>query len=367
VRCSICGSENPETHRFCGSCGTALVTAPSRVTVPSAVPRSESAELPQPAGRESERVYSSARNESPAHDSPTISGPSFLGLNQAGPVNAPRRSELRSFDYLLDEEEEHKGGKGKYVLILMALLIAAGIGYLRWKNQTQGWFSTSKPPGAEQTTDDSNANPTAPSSVPSTPPVAQNQPAATATAQPAPGSNSATGSALPDTTPANAAPANGNASPAGASPDNPSPTPKSDSGPDSAADQPDSAKVAEENKPAPLHPAKAKPSPARPTETSNSVAEATRYIYGRGVTQDCDHGLRLLKPAANQSDPRAMIQMGALYSAGLCTPRDLPTAYRWFALALRKEPDNVAVQGDLQKLWGEMTQPERQLAIRLTH
>jgi hypothetical protein len=50
----------------------------------------------------------------------------------------------------------------------------------------------------------------------------------------------------------------------------------------------------------------------------------------------------------------------------LCTPRDLPTAYRWFALALRKDPNNQSVQDDLQQLWGEMTQPERQLAIRLS-
>ena len=96
------------------------------------------------------------------------------------------------------------------------------------------------------------------------------------------------------------------------------------------------------------------------------MSDAQRYIYGKGVTQDCDRGLRLLKPAADQANPKAMIEMGALYSAGLCTPRDLPTAYRWFAMALRKEPDNQAVQTDLQKLWGEMTQPERQLAIRLS-
>lgn len=76
--------------------------------------------------------------------------------------------------------------------------------------------------------------------------------------------------------------------------------------------------------------------------------------------------MRLLKPAANEANTKAMIEMGALYSAGLCAPRDLPTAYRWFALALRKDPANQSVQGDLQKLWGEMTQPERQLAIRLT-
>jgi hypothetical protein len=35
-------------------------------------------------------------------------------------------------------------------------------------------------------------------------------------------------------------------------------------------------------------------------------------------------------------------------------------------MALRKEPDNASVQTDLQKLWGEMTQPERQLAIKLS-
>jgi hypothetical protein len=96
------------------------------------------------------------------------------------------------------------------------------------------------------------------------------------------------------------------------------------------------------------------------------VAEAQKYLYGKGVPQNCDHGLRLLKPAANAGNPKAMIEMGALYSAGLCTPRDLPTSYRWFAMALRKDPDNQSVATDLQKLWGEMTQPERQLAIRLS-
>lgn len=109
------------------------------------------------------------------------------------------------------------------------------------------------------------------------------------------------------------------------------------------------------------------PKPAAAVKPVDTVAEARKYIYGRGVTQDCDRGLRLLKPVANQSNPKAMIEMGALYSAGLCTPRDLPTAYRWFAMALRKEPDNQSVQEDLQKLWGEMTQPERQLAIKLSH
>jgi TPR repeat protein len=84
------------------------------------------------------------------------------------------------------------------------------------------------------------------------------------------------------------------------------------------------------------------------------------------VQQDCDRGLRLLKPAAAQSNAKAMIALGSLYSSGTCTPRDLPTAYRWFALALHKQPDNQPLQDDLQKLWTQMTQPERQLAIKLS-
>ena len=108
------------------------------------------------------------------------------------------------------------------------------------------------------------------------------------------------------------------------------------------------------------------PKPHAASKPIDPVVEAQKYIYGRGVSQDCDHGLRILKPAANQGNPKAMVEMGALYSAGLCTPHDLPTAYRWFALALRKDPSNDSIQTDLQKLWGEMTQPERQLAIKLT-
>jgi TPR repeat protein len=84
------------------------------------------------------------------------------------------------------------------------------------------------------------------------------------------------------------------------------------------------------------------------------------------VRQDCDRGLRMLKSAADRSDAKAMVSLGGLYSAGTCTPRDLPTAYRWFALALHKQPDNQTLQDDLERLWSQMTQPERQLAIRLS-
>jgi hypothetical protein len=61
-----------------------------------------------------------------------------------------------------------------------------------------------------------------------------------------------------------------------------------------------------------------------------------------------------------------MIALGSLYSSGTCAPRDLPTAYRYYAMALHQQPDNQPVQNDLQDIWAKMTQPERQLAIKLS-
>jgi TPR repeat protein len=63
---------------------------------------------------------------------------------------------------------------------------------------------------------------------------------------------------------------------------------------------------------------------------------------------------------------KAMIALGSLYSSGTCTPRDLPTAYRYYAMALHQQPDNQPVQNYLQDIWAKMTQPERQLAIKLS-
>jgi cytoskeletal protein RodZ len=294
------------------------------------------------------------------------------------PQAAPSSSNL---DYLLeDEEEPRRGGAGKFVLILLALVLAGGFGYLRWKNQKFGWLGSSptkhSATAQSDTTDANSAMPPAPSTTgaPATTPAIQPAtdasappPASPTTANPAP-SSSATNSPAAGTAPASAAPTTSdNAAPSTATPSNTPPATAAPAAAEPAASAPDTPAAAT---PKPAKPADAPPTkPAaaiKPAKPFDPVTEAQKYIYGKGVQQDCDRGMRILKPAVNQSNPKAMIEMGALYSAGLCTPRDLPTAYRWFALALRKEPDNQAVQADLQKLWGEMTQPERQLAIKLS-
>ncbi len=389
MRCPRCGNENSEENRFCGMCGTKLLGAPAVVaSTPVAVAASSgestgsrlgtspAAPAPVPARPQ---VVAPPRSAAPvSEDSPGISGPSFLGLNDPPPrqrgLSADSQSSS-SLDYLLEDEEPKRGGAGKFALILLMLALAGGFGYFRWKwliGTSKRPAVTSQAPDPSATTYDvpSSGNTNGTSIPPAPTPT---QPAVPA-AQPAPDSSSAN-------TPAAGSPA---ATPdtSSAKPDTPAPSDASNSSPDSSAanepagKEPDTeATAAAPDAPPPPAPkpkkAAAEPQPKPPagitsTRSADAVAEAQKYIYGRGVTQDCDHGMRLLKPAAAQANPKAMIEMGALYSAGLCTPHDLPTAYRWFAMALRKDPDNQAVQADLQKLWGEMTQPERQLAIRLS-
>ena len=438
MRCPRCGNENSDDNRFCGMCGAKLLPEPAAVasspaaasSTPVAVASApvqtsamRSATLPPVGVSVPARPQSAAspRPSAPAAEDPVISGPSFLGLNSPPPrtraslsADSHSGSSSSNLDYLLDDEEEHRrGGAGKYFLILLALALAAGFGYLRWKNQ--GFPSLAlllkKPVAAIQNSDSTDTNSTTPpaSNSTSAPAAAQptpgpptTGPAATVqptTPQPAasqptasqpttePGAQPAANSSSPATPPPNAttpAPDAGNTS--AATPTSPTAAKADSPAPDDSSNSPDSADAssapaAKEATPAPPTRPAPKPKPRTaeaepatkphagitPRSSADPVTEAQKYIYGRGATQDCERGLRLLKPLAAQANPKAMVEMGALYSAGLCTPHDLPTAYRWFAMALRKDPDNLAVQSDVQKLWGEMTQPERQLAIRMSH
>jgi hypothetical protein len=406
MRCARCGNENPEDNRFCGMCGATLLAAPAVAETQTRRAASASPIIPAPvatpAAPSLPRHVEDPRptpppSAPPPQDPPTISGPSFLGLNDPAPRRRaslsidPHAPGSRGVDYLLDDEDEHRGGgAGKFVLILIALALAVGFGYLRWKNGGFAWLNTSahKPSAAAQSPSDTDAN--APSNSPApaspnpTPDSQTSSPSQPATTQPA-STPPATAPAQPAaSTPATSTPAGANtaasppsetAAPSSTAPPKSNhtnaakPSTPADSDDSDTADDNDTAQPAPKPaKPAPKEVPTAKPSAAapKPVRTGDPVGEAQKYLYGKGAPQDCDRGLRLLKPAANEANPKAMIQMGALYSAGLCTPRDLPTAYRWFALALRKDPDNMAVQTDLQKLWGEMTQPERQLAIKLS-
>ncbi len=417
MRCGRCGNENAEDNRFCGMCGAPLVAKPqtSAAAAPVSPTPVERKVEPVPLRPSSEaripRVPVSPSRETappiaeervaPADTSPVITGPSFLGLNKPGdgrgsepPV--PRHEygrghdswerSSRNVDYLLEDDDEPKRGWGKLAMLVVALALAGGFGYLRWKEGGFDWLTNVRKPAPAAESSQNAAGSGSPPSATTTPVAANSNPANPnpAALNPAPdGASSPAASGTPagaadnalqptptSSTPPNTAPATTSpvqtAPPANSSPDASAKTPPPDS--TQSSENPAANTEAPASKPKPDVSTKApvrehKPTPVTPVDPT---AEAERYIYGSGVRQDCDRGLRLLKPAAEQANVKAMISLGVLYSTGTCTPRDLPTAYRWFALALHKQPDNLALQDDLQKLWSQMTQPERQLAIKLS-
>jgi hypothetical protein len=455
VRCRRCGNENPESHRFCGMCGTSLLAGAQTQASPGISPAesashgaASSPQSTEPAPPRPPRVETPANTPaSPgpprpsrvasSAESPIISGPSFLGLNKPSPAEriprgtsiyaldqAPPKSS-RNLDYLLeDDEEEPRRGRGKAVMILVAFLLCAGFGYLRWKTGGFSWLTAEikaavqpstrpgppsqtdssspapAPPGSATTGTDPSAAPinASPAGEPSSPPAAQGTGSAPGSDNSSSAPGGSTNSGPNNSAPSNSAPAGStgastaqpaagdaaarsteapSATPAAVPPEAESKAPESNesASPDSTAARPDSkmeapavpAARASAGTPARKSGAVpgSKPTPAIPSDSV--VIDAEKYIYGRGgVAQDCDRGLKMLRTSAYQSNEKAMISLGALYSTGLCAPRDLPTAYRWFAVALRKEPDNPALQQNLQKLWSQMTQPERQLAIKLS-
>ncbi len=424
MRCARCGNENADTNRFCGMCGTPLAAtaqtgtgsvSPPATADPSAtpvVPSARSSVSPIPSTSVQSAVppqavpaggaYTERRAPEPSafDNTPVITGPSFLGLNKpaagSGERGSPKsghdhlRRSAHNLDYLLEDDEEPKRGGGKLILILLALALALGFGYLRWR---RGGFdslisgtgnvsaqaspqtpSQIVPQSAGTSPAEPNAGAESPASTPTAPAAATassspaNGSAAPAgTVQSSPSPEASSGGATPETGTAGAEPSSASTPPPSAPQNKPADATPAAANSDEGARSPDG----EASAPSQRHPAAAaaetvlaKPTAAKPVD---AVEQAERYIYGRGVRQDCDHGLQLLKPAADQANLKAMISLGALYSTGLCTPRDLPTAYRWFALALRKQPEDQSLQDNLQKLWSQMTPPERQLAIKLSH
>ena len=96
-----------------------------------------------------------------------------------------------------------------------------------------------------------------------------------------------------------------------------------------------------------------------PTEAVQLLAEGTKYLLGNGVEQDCERANKDLRAAARFSSD-AQSTLGTMYASGHCVSRDLPTAYRWYARALRGRPGNSRIQDDLTVLWNQMTPAERQ-------
>lgn len=373
MRCPQCASDNPPEYRFCGMCGTPLGKRETPVPEPVSVRHDTAADnVREPV----------ARNEPPPparHPEPvsSLSGPSFLGLGSE-PARGNGRSDS-DISYLFDDEDVRpRRTYWRFMLLLLILAVVGGLVYLQYTKEGKSWtapWAHQRPTTPVQASQTDQQNQAAqPAS-----PAANQQPATPAASTPP----ASTTNANPDTPSADQTTAPSSADKQAASGDataGDGATAKDDK---SAKTQPDKTETAKAETPSDESDNSeeaATPEPAKPVRTPKPkptraaipavspddalITNAEKYLYGRGVPQNCDRALSGLRSAAERDNTRARTLLGTMYATGHCVPKDLPNAYRWFAQASRTSPDNMWVQRNLEMIWREMTPQERQLATK---
>lgn len=338
--CPKCGEVNSSNFLFCGLCGTMLeparkATAPAPTATVREEPRpvetrpveprppavaAPPAPAPPPAITPERIPKPAAVSESV----PPIGGPSLLGLDSPN-VDVLRERAFTSLESYGEGQSKSRAGR---LLLLLLLLGALGGGYwwtytnyLKVTDARKGTASTENPNTDEGGSPDSEPANTAKTET-------ENLPRSTPRAQP------------------------------------PLVAPE----PPGKKSQPQAQQAETEAPAAPTHQVSASRLPAtQPAALDNGEAlfrQGERYLYGRGGPQDCNNATKYLKMASDKQNAKARSAMGTMYATGHCVSRDLPNAYRWFALSLRADPNNSVVEKNLSAVWNQMTPPERQLATK---
>ena len=332
--CKSCGFDNPKGNRYCGMCGVRLEAASEPAKEPAPTPPSARAAA---ASRSSSSILGlEDAPQPPSRPSRSVSGPSFLGLN-----NEPDPS-----SYLLDDEDEEGGHRGVWIMLgLLVALVAAGL-YFRAE------LSARAAPLYAAVMERVNPHPPAPAA----PAATDSAAATTSTPPPAANDSAPAAAANPQTTPedksATAADTKADAKPP--EPATPAPETTEDTAPRKPAPEP--ARLARTSHPKP--PAAEAVSP----ENDPLLKLAQKYIHGQGVPADCVTGMAYLRQAMKRPNYAAASQMGALYATGTCVPLNRVEAYRYFSSAMQMAPSNPYLGQERDKLYGQMTSAERRQA-----
>lgn len=312
------------------------------------------------------RTNSATDQREPLRRTPsTISGPSFLGLSDAAESSS-------SPDYLLDDEPESSSTFRSYVALALILVLGVLI-YKQWdtvsaygRDMIARVAPTAQPlitdPASDEKTDTATAsNNNDPAYRPledDAKPQSDNAFTSEAGADAAPaGEKVAADKNTAEPTPDKSV-ADIDATKSSAASDSTSADPAASSAAKAAtAPRADRNGAADEG-------AETVPVPATPVYDDSQLEAAQRYLQGRGVAQDCNRGVSLLRSAARQPNPKAQIKLGALYATGHCVSQDRAEAYRWFSEAHQLEPGNQWIDKNLNSLWAAMTPEERGRAQR---
>ena len=368
IRCTQCGYKNSPVYHYCGVCGAVLQAAkeevPTKPTIvtstPAQGPTTVAAEpTPPPSPPPAASAPAPPPPRSERGDLPVSGGMSFLGLSESPSSSSP--------SYLLDDEDEGERSVawGRILFVLILLGVAGGLG---WQYHVHGY------PFAPQTQSQTAATPTTPVNPAPSPADSSAAPATPGPATPTPSTETPAADANKSAEPAASAPTTTEPTPPAAAktettpeeikPATPEPTEKAET----AAEKTTPEKTAPVEKAEKVAPARPKTPPSSP-EPAVSPGESLyiqgqRYLYGNGVTPNCDLALKSLLSSASRQNSKAQSTLGAMYSTGHCVTRDLPTAYRWFAKALHQDPNNTRLEQDLSVVWKQMTPGERQSATK---
>jgi TPR repeat protein len=273
-------------------------------------------------------------------------------------VDSLRQTSFSGLDSYI-EQEQAKSGVGRALLLLILLAALGAAGWWTYNNyrsiaqtrkaQSEAANAVEAPPESSQAKGSAAADTTPP---PAAAPVAkQSAPASDVAEGPSENAGPASGTTTADNPPAQPAPA-----------EKPAPVAKSPA----VAKTPPPKKISPQREPVMATATASKVPPPAPTDNGDSsFRKAEAYLYGRGAPQNCDEAVRNLKEASAKSNAKARSAFGTMYATGHCVPRDLPTSYLWFALALRVDPNNQILEKDLTAVWNQMTPPERQMATRM--
>ena len=381
-QCRSCGQKNAAGNKFCGMCGTALQAdrrrAERRVETAGAAGKPRAIPVPTPAAKPADHVddhnhvatsYLGApppSSKKPRGEWVRSSGSSFLGLEDEGPSDT---------EYLLTDEEPRRGGAWR---ALLALAILAAVGYLVLKN----WDSPTFAAAIAQIQKRTQAA-TAPEPKPQTPPsteqpsISTDENAASADAEKQSGNSpqrETTKSPQPETQ-KNDAMDNVSKDKAASSSAESLENKKSEIA-SSKEPQKSGTAIPEEDRSEKADSAAVTGSKSERSDSSSTSTGANSmpaqdlyergqaYLSGHGSPQSCDQGVVYTRAAAQQGNPKAAVQMGALYATGRCVSQDRVQAYNWFNEALRNDPNNEYVERSRSTLWAQMTTEERQRAAK---
>jgi hypothetical protein len=275
-------------------------------------------------------------------------------VSEFGPSDSrPEEDEIdpERVAYLLDDDEEEKGHTRRLYLALLFLIVALVLLAMHWRQYAHRWIS------------DYVARSAVVSQGADNPDEEQNLPSQSKPVSPAGSVGTSTSQPTPET-----------AVPSGGSISVPSQKGIATSVDVNTSNLPIHAKpLPRMREPAITKPSskpQAKPPKAPPPESlstgnsgENLASDGEKYLYGNGVPEDCAIARKKLAMAAERQNPHALTLLGTMSATGHCAPRDLPTAYQWFAKALHADPNNRRLDQDLNSIWKQMTPGERQSAL----